>query len=73
MKLEAALVGGLVIPEFNGRRLRSTPAMALGIADRVWTVGNLLDAALAAQPITPAETPAKRRSRFKVIQGDLFE
>ena len=26
--------------------LRSTPAMALGIADRVWTIGDLLDAAL---------------------------
>jgi hypothetical protein len=47
--------------------------LALGIADRVWTVGDLLDAALATQPITPTETPAKRRSRFKVIQGDLFE
>lgn len=50
-----------------------TPAMALGIAVRVWTVGDLLDAALATQPIMPTETPAKRRSRFKVIQGDLFE
>ena len=27
--------------------LRSTPAVALGIADRVWTIGDLLDAALA--------------------------
>jgi hypothetical protein len=52
--------------------LRSTPAMALGIADRVWTVGDLLDAALATQPIAPTDTPAKRRSRFRVIQGDLF-
>jgi IS1 family transposase len=32
--------------------LRSTPAMALGIAERVWTVGDLLDAALATQPWT---------------------
>ena len=53
--------------------LRTTPAVALGVADRVWTLGDLVDAALAMQPITPTETPAKRRSRFKVIQGDLFE
>src|SRR5262249_23462809 len=33
--------------------LRSTPAMALGIADRPWTIGELLDAALATQPIVP--------------------
>jgi hypothetical protein len=33
--------------------LRSTPAMALGVADRVWMIGDLLDAALATQPITP--------------------
>jgi IS1 family transposase len=31
--------------------LRSTPAMAIGVADRVWTVGDLLDAALATHPI----------------------
>ena len=42
--------------------LRTTPAVALGVADRVWTLGDLLDAALATQPITPTETPAKRRS-----------
>jgi hypothetical protein len=30
--------------------LRSTPAMALGIADRVWTIAELVDAALATQP-----------------------
>src|SRR4051812_27562088 len=53
--------------------LKCTPAVALGIADRVWTIGDLLDAAMATQPITPTETPAKRRSRFRVIQGDLFE
>jgi len=30
--------------------------MALGIAERVWTVGDLLDAALATQPIDPVVT-----------------
>ena len=49
--------------------LRSTPAMALGVADRVWTVGDLLDAALATQPNDPVVTPPDRRKRFKVIIG----
>ena len=53
--------------------LRSTPAMALGIADRVWTVSDLIDAALATQPIAPTETPTQRRRKFRVIQGDLFD
>jgi IS1 family transposase len=46
--------------------LRMTPAMALGITDRCWSIGDLIDAALATQPITPV---TDRRRRFKVIQG----
>jgi hypothetical protein len=53
--------------------LRTTPAVVIGVADRVWTVADLLDAALATQPINPIDTPAKCRARFRVIQGDLFE
>lgn len=53
--------------------IRTTPAVALGIVERVWTVGDLLDAALATQPIAPIQTPTQRRRRFRVIQGDLFE
>jgi IS1 family transposase len=53
--------------------LKATPAMALGIAERVWTIAELVDAALATQPITPKVTPSDRRKRFRVIQGDLFE
>jgi IS1 family transposase len=49
--------------------LRSTPAMALGIADRVWTIGNLLDAALAAEPPKPTPTAPDRRRQFRVIEG----
>ena len=49
--------------------LRSTPAMALGIADRVWTIGDLVDAAIATQPITPETTAPSRRKRFTVIDG----
>ena len=53
--------------------IRTTPAVALGIADCVWTIGDLLDAALATQPVTPpVETPTQRRRKFRV-QGDLFE
>jgi IS1 family transposase len=49
--------------------LRTTPAMALGLTDRVWTVGDLLDAALATQPITPITSGPERRKRFTVIKG----
>lgn len=49
--------------------LKSTPAMALGIAERVWTIGDLLDAALATQPITPVTTAPDRRKRFRVVEG----
>lgn len=49
--------------------LRQTPAMALGIAERVWTIGDLLDAALATQPIAPKTTAPDRRKRFRVIDG----
>ena len=43
--------------------LRSTPAMALGIAERVWKIDDLLDAALAIQPIEPQTTAPDRRRR----------
>jgi hypothetical protein len=35
--------------------------MALGIADRVWTISDLIDAALATQPIDPVVTALDRR------------
>lgn len=50
--------------------LRSTPAMALGIAERVWTIGDLLDAALATQPIDPVVSAPDRRKGFRIINGD---
>jgi IS1 family transposase len=49
--------------------LKSTPAMALGVADRVWTIGDLIDAALATQSIAPVPTAPDRRKRFTVIEG----
>jgi hypothetical protein len=47
--------------------------MALGIADHVWTVGELIEAALKAVPTKPTPTPSQRRKSFRVIQGDLFD
>jgi hypothetical protein len=49
--------------------LRTTPAVALGIADRVWTIGDLIDAALATLPVKPVTTAPDRRRRFQVIEG----
>jgi IS1 family transposase len=53
--------------------LRMTPAMALGITDRVWSISELIEAAMKAIPSVPTPTPAQRRKSFRVIQGDLFE
>ncbi len=77
-KLEQhAMAVSLYVAHYNLCRvhesIRTTPAVALGVADRAWTVGDLLDAALATQPITPTETPTQRRRKFRVIQGDLFD
>jgi len=49
--------------------LRSTPAMALGIADQVWTIGDLVDAALGAVPPVPTPTAPERRRQFRLIEG----
>jgi hypothetical protein len=57
----------------RARPLRMTPAMALGITDRVWSIAELIEAALKAVPTKPTPTPAQRRKSFRVIQGDLFE
>ncbi len=46
--------------------IRSTPAMALGITDHIWTIGELVEAALeGALP----EPEGKRVGRFTVIDG----
>ena len=49
--------------------LRTTPAKALGVVDKVWSIAQLVDAALAVAPALPAETPPDRRRKFVVIQG----
>jgi len=50
-------------------RDQNTPAMALGITDHVWSIGELLDASLAVAPPAPTETAPDRRRRFRVIEG----
>jgi len=50
-------------------RHQTTPAMAVGIADHVWSIGELLDAALAITPPRPVDTPSNRRRRFRVVEG----
>jgi hypothetical protein len=49
--------------------LKMTPAKAIGVADRVWAIGDLIDAALATQSITPVPIAPDRRKRFTVIEG----
>ena len=45
--------------------LRTTPAVALGVADRVWTLGDLLDTVLALEP----NRPVRVKRNFTVIDG----
>ena len=45
--------------------LRTTPAVALGIADRVWTIGDLIDAVLPLEP----NRPIRVKRNFRVIDG----
>lgn len=51
--------------------LDMTPAVKLGIADRAWSLGQLIDAAIATQPIDPVIPAPQRRKRFQVIDGGL--
>lgn len=65
--------------------IRCTPAMALGVTDHVWTISELIQAALGAQQASPVYTPPQgplpgmsaakaklaggRRPSLQVIQG----
>jgi hypothetical protein len=49
--------------------LRVTPAMQLGVTDHIWSVGELVDAALAVVPTEPTDMASDRRRRFRVIEG----
>ena len=45
--------------------LRITPAMALGITDHIWTIGELVELALSGN----YPEPPRRRGPFTVIEG----
>jgi hypothetical protein len=45
--------------------LRTTPAVALGVADRVWTLGDLIDVVLPLEP----NRPVRVKRNFTVIEG----
>ncbi len=47
--------------------IRMTPAMALGVADHIWTIGELIEAATGPQP------EGRRVGRFTVIKGGLSQ
>ena len=49
--------------------LKTTPAKALGLTDKAWSIGQLVDAALNVAPALPTKTPPDRRRAFRVIQG----
>lgn len=61
---------GLYVGHYNLCRvheaLRITPAMALGVADHIWTISELVDTALSN--VAPT-TPGRRIGRFRVIDG----
>jgi hypothetical protein len=49
--------------------LKVTPTKAPGVVDRRWSIGDLIDAALATQPVNLVVTAPERRKRFAVIDG----
>ena len=60
---------GLYVAHYNLCRvheaLRTTPAVALGISDRVWTIGDLIDAVLPLEP----NRPVRVKRHLPVIEG----
>ncbi|HXL67455.1 MAG TPA: transposase [Xanthobacteraceae bacterium] len=49
--------------------IKTTPAMALGLTDHVWSIGELLDKTLSLTPQAPITTAPDRRRQFRVIEG----
>ncbi len=49
--------------------LRTTPAKALGVTDRAWTIGQLVDATLSVAPALPPETPPDSPAQSAEIVG----
>jgi len=63
--------GRFYVAHFNLCRVheahRQTPAMAIGIADHVWSIGELIDVALAQVP--PALGRRHKKPNLTVIDG----
>ncbi len=61
---------GLYVSHYNFCRvheaLRVTPAMQLGVTDHIWTIGELVEAAIDG--VTP-EPMSRKVGRFRVING----
>ena len=61
---------GLYVSHYNLCRvheaLRITPAMALGVTDHIWTIGELIEAATME---TAPEPEGRRAGPFRVIEG----
>ncbi|WP_245285332.1 hypothetical protein [Bradyrhizobium sp. WSM3983] len=59
----------LYVAHYNLCRVResltTTPAVAIGVADRVWTLGDLIDAVLPLEP----NKPVRVKRNFRVIEG----
>ncbi len=55
--------------------LRATPAMAIGVADRVWSIAELIDAACSIAPPPPLPAPEQiappTRPRLTLLQGGV--
>jgi IS1 family transposase len=49
--------------------LRTTPAVAIGVADHVWTIGDLIDSVLPLEP----NRPVRVKRNFTVIRGGKVE
>jgi IS1 family transposase len=68
---EAAV--GLYVAHYNFCRVheatKMTPAMALGLTDRVWTIAELLEKAISLTSDAPTPSAPDRRKRFRVIEG----
>ncbi len=71
---------GLHVARYNLCRVhetvRTTPAMALGVSDHIWSIGELVDAALSAPVPAPTPTvppapvrPTPRGFQLRVIRG----
>jgi hypothetical protein len=72
-KLDHVAALALYVAHYNLCRtheaLRTTPAKALGVTERAWSIAQLVVAALAVAPALPTETPPDRRRKFVVIEG----